>query len=335
MGGSGSGAKRSGAWLALRVAVSVLLLALLVRFVDWRACLKTLAGIRLPYVALLLGISFAMIHVSCLKWRLFLRSRGQETPIGQLIRLYLVGYFFNNFMPGNVGGDVVRGFALGREIRSRSDSLGTVFLERFTGFIALIAAALVAAVANPWVVRGTPALGVFLAVMAATLMGMVAFLVSRRAQERVLGWLPRLPWARVAEKARRFLDVVFFFHDKPRVLGRAMAYSLMFHVLTVVNTFFICVALGLQARFLDLAVLVPIVLLVSAVPLTLNSIGVMEGGFVYFLGMAGLSPAEALSVSLVLRAKNLIVTLIGALLFVRLPRGHAGEGTGESRPVRS
>jgi uncharacterized protein (TIRG00374 family) len=334
VGGGQTAGKRSKASFALRLAVSVILLGLLLWLVDWRASLKTLAGIRLSLVGLLLAISFTMIYVSCLKWQLFLRSRGQAVPIWQLIRLYLVGYFFNNFMPGNVGGDVVRGFALGREIRNRSDSLGTVFLERFTGFIALIAAALIAAGVNPGVVR-TPGLGVFLAVMAATLVAMVSFLVSRPAQERLLRVVPRLPWPRVAKKLERFLDVVFFFHDKPRILGQAMAYSAAFHVLTVVNTYFICVALRLHAAFLDLAVLVPMVLLVSAVPLTLNAIGVMEGGFVYFLGMAGLSPAEALSVSLVLRAKNLIVTQIGALLYVRLPRERAEERSRESEPVRT
>ncbi|MEI6972440.1 MAG: lysylphosphatidylglycerol synthase transmembrane domain-containing protein, partial [bacterium] len=191
------------------------LLALLFRFVDWRESFRTIMDIRLPYIAVLLLISFVMNGISCLKWQLFLTARGVKTSFLQLFRLYLVGYFFNNFMPGSVGGDVVRGMELGRETSSRSNSYGSVFLERLTGFIALIAAAIAAAAINPAVVR-TRALWVVIGLLAIVLVGAIAFLASKRIQDLSLRMLDYVPWRSGVEKARRFLDVVFFFRDKRR-----------------------------------------------------------------------------------------------------------------------
>lgn len=308
--------------LVLKLGVAVALMGVLVWKVDWQESLRTLLGISIPWIPVLLLISVVLNLLSCIKWQLFLRARGNEVPLLRLFGLYMVGYFFNNFMPGSVGGDVVRGYVLGRELGSQSSSFGSVFLERFTGFIALLGMALLAAAVNPGVLR-TRGLMVFMGLMACLFIGMIAFLLLKPVQRifiRVLGFLPE----KLAGKLRKFLDVVFFFQDKPGVLGVAMFWSLLFHIMTIVNTQACCNSIRVPAGFLDLAVLVPLILLVSAIPVSMNSIGIMEGSFVFFLGMAGVSPSAALSVSLVLRAKNLVMAMVGGLIFAvwhRMPGG--------------
>jgi uncharacterized membrane protein YbhN (UPF0104 family) len=67
------------------------------------------------------------------------------------------------------------------------------------------------------------------------------------------------------------------------------------------------------------------VLLVSAIPVSLNAIGIMEGAFVFFLGAAGVAREDALSIALVLRAKNIVVGLIGGIVFAWLRFKRRGE----------
>jgi len=308
--------------LVIKLGVSVALMAFLVWKVDWQESLRTLLRISIPWIPVLLFISVILNLLSCVKWQLFLRERGNEVPLWRLFGLYMVGYFFNNFMPGSVGGDVVRSYVLGRELKSQSSSFGSVFLERFTGFIALLGMALLAAVVNPAALK-TRALVMFMVLMAFLFAGMIAFLLLKPVQQLAMYMLGLLP-EKLAGKLRKFLDVVFFFRDKPRVLGVAMFWSLLFHVMTIVNTQACCNSIRVPAGFMDLAVLVPLILLVSAIPVSLNSIGIMEGSFVFFLGMAGVSPSDALSVSLVLRAKNLVMAMVGGLIFAvwhRMPGG--------------
>ena len=114
---------------------------------------------------------------------------------------------------------------------------------------------------------------------------------------------------------RRFLDAVFCFRGRPGILAAAMLISVAFHMVAVVNVLAACTALGVPARVLDLAVLVPLVLLVASVPVSLNALGVMEGAFVYFLSSVGMAPSDALSVALILRAKELLLALVGVVWF--------------------
>lgn len=299
-----------------KLAVSLVLLAVLFCRIDWRDSLQTILGISVPFIGLLLLISLIMILISCLKWQIFLSSRGTHVPLGRLFLLYLVGYFFNNFAPGSVGGDIVRGLMLGEQIGNRPDSFGSVFLERFTGFMALISTALIASLFSPNILQ-TRGIVVLLLLMALVLCGTIAFLVSRPLQKvfiHCVGWFPE---GRLTRGAKKFLDVVFFFRDKPRVLAKTLLLSFLFHIMTILNTAAACFALHIHYAPFDLAVLVPMILLVSAIPITLNSLGIMEGAFVYFLAMAGIGSADALSIALVLRAKNLLMSMVGGLVLIK------------------
>ena len=320
--------RRSSLVSLLKILIGVGLIVWLCIKIPIRETLGSIADISPLYVVVLLLISAVIILVSCMKWQLFLRARDVKVPLESLFRLYLVGYFFNNFAPSNVGGDAARSLVLGKRIGSQSTAFGTVFLERFTGFIGLISVGLITAALRPSLIAGKP-MAIFLVVMGGLLVAMVAFLLFPPLQRLLLSvtrskWLPK-----PLRKLEKFLDVVFFFRDKHGVLALSLLYSFSFHLFTVVNAAVICSALGIDVDVSGLAIAVPMVLLVAAVPLTPNSIGLMEGALVYFLGHLGLSPSEALAVGFVLRAKNLIVALAGWIVFMLLkvhPPKHGEAG---------
>jgi uncharacterized protein (TIRG00374 family) len=89
-----------------------------------------------------------LIFTGVAKWHILLKSQGFHVSIWRLYALYMVGKFFNNFLPSNVGGDVVRGYELGKSIDSGADSMASVFMERFTGLIVLIVFAVFSFLSN-------------------------------------------------------------------------------------------------------------------------------------------------------------------------------------------
>ncbi len=305
----------------LKLFFGTAMLAFILWRANWEEVNRVLKGISPAWIAVLFLISFALIGVSCVKWELFLAARGAKVPFLQLFKLYLVGYFFNNFAPSNVGGDLARGMMLGRQIQSQSNSFGTVFLERFTGLVALILMALTAALFRPDLILN-PTLALFLFLMAGGFAVLMLFLLSRRFQKFAYVILERLPLKKITAKLRAFLEVVFAFREHPALMCKAMALSLVFHLLTVVNTLAACRALGLEADLMILAVVVPIVLIIAIVPVSFNALGIMEGAFVFFLAYAELDSAEALSVALVLRVKTLILAAMGGVFFVLDPNRH-------------
>jgi len=323
--GSAAGGRLS---VILRAVATVVAVSLLLWLVDWRASLSVLAGIRPAYVLLLLLLSVAVIWVSCVRWRLFIRARGRDLPMSRLMLLYTVGYFFNNFTPGNVGGDVVRGAMLGRGTGNSADAFGSVFLERYTGFIGLCISVLLGLAANPGL--PIPARVVFVAVgMSCGLLAAGSLILFPPAERMMLAIARAVLKGGAAGKAERFIGTVFSFRTRWRVLAKAVFWSLVYNLLAIVNTHAACLALGADVQFGHLAVLVPMVLMVSAVPLTLNAVGIMEGAFVYFLGLAGAGGEAALSVALVLRAKNLIVGLMGGVVAAWWRKRGVGAEQGE------
>lgn len=303
--------------LGIRFIVTTLLVILIVYTVDWRDSLRTISKISLTYIILLLLISFFMTGISCFKWQLFLRAKNVFVPLTQLFLLYHVGYFFNMFLPSQVGGDVARSFILGKQIGNKPESFGSVFLERFTGLLGLLVLAVLAFVFNIRFIH-KPEIGIFLLFFVIVFVFTVFLLFTEWSQKLLTAILQIGPLKKIENSVAKFLDAIYYFRNQPVVLSKAMLISFLFHVMTVINTLVVCMALGIHTTFLDLATIVPIILLISCIPISFNAIGLFEWSFVYFFSILGITSSLALSIALVLRAKGLLGAIIGGIIFAIL-----------------
>ena len=293
-----------------------LLLALLVWRDNGRLLVSVFSDVQWIYLIGLVANSILTIGVSSLRWRLFVIRPGVAISVWRLMGLYTMGVFFNNFFPSMVGGDVARSYALGRIIGSHARSLASVFLERFTGIIALVTLALLFASVNRTLLE-EPIIAGSIGVVS---FGCAVFLVLLRWPRlisRMLSTLAPIPGvADLAKKVRVFRDEILKFKDDTRRLAKAMGYSYVFHVLTSVNVYLSCRAIGLQVSFLDIAVITPIILLITALPVSVNNLGWWEWAFSVFLVHAGALEAQGFAVALILRAKTILTSIIGGALFV-------------------
>jgi uncharacterized protein (TIRG00374 family) len=226
----------------------------------------------------------------------------------------LIGYFFNNFLPTNVGGDVARSFILGKQIANNPDSFGSVFLERFTGLFGLVVLAIFAFLFNLRIIQ-KPTIGLFLIFFLTISLLIILLLFTERSHNLTRKILRLTPFRIIKKQAYEFLNVIYYFRNQPIVLSKTMAISFLFHIMAIVNTLVICLALEIHVAVLDLAVVIPLILLISMIPISLNSIGIFEGSFVYFFSLIGIPASAALSVALVLRAKNLFIAMVGGAVF--------------------
>ena len=98
----------------IKIIVSVGLIALAFYMVDFRRVAAQLIRANPVYFALALAIYMLAIVVNGAKWQVLLRAQGVFVPFGAVLRFIFTGFFFNNFLPANVGGDVMRGYSLAR-----------------------------------------------------------------------------------------------------------------------------------------------------------------------------------------------------------------------------
>ena len=297
----------------LRVLIGVGLVVFLLSFFDVQGMLSALSDITLRDLVFIFAISIALVLVSVIKWRLFLQKLGITASVPHLFRLYLVGYFVNLVMPSALGGDVVRSLYVGRNV-DKVRAISATLLERYTGFIAMVTMAFAA-------VWWAPKVSVEIAI-ATVLLGIGAFglpVVLLTGQLVRLSGFLRVPM-KLHSKLVRTQEAFSWGLSDAKLLVQAGGLSFLFHVLTIVNTAAVAYAVGWEdAPWGDLFVVVPLILLIGAVPISPQGLGIQEGAFLFFLHAIGATTGQALAVALVLRAKSYSLALCGGLLWITLP----------------
>src|SRR5436190_20603228 len=138
----GSSPARRRALILFKLAVSVALLALLFSKIDAGRLWTTARRASLPWLGAGLAVYLVNVLASVWRWRILLEAQAVDVPGATLLGSFLVALFFNNFLPSNIGGDVVRIRDTAREARSKTLATIVVLTDRVIGLIGL---ALVAA----------------------------------------------------------------------------------------------------------------------------------------------------------------------------------------------
>jgi uncharacterized protein (TIRG00374 family) len=312
-----------------RYGVGIGLLVALAIYADPAAIFSAFKDISLGDLALLALISFLLILVSVVKWQAFLLHLGISATLRRLFGLYLLGYFVNLLMPSVLGGDVVRSLYVAKDA-DRAHSVSATLLERYTGLMAML---LMAIVGVWWAPHVTDPIK--LVVVVVTLGALVGsgFLFSRMTT-----WLMeclRIP-ERFVSLARKVEDGLVFGIQNKRLVVRALVLSFLFHMLTVANTAAAGWAVGWDSIPVgELFVVVPLILLVGAIPISPQGLGLQEGAFVFFLHSLGCTTGQALALALLLRAKSYVLAVFGGLAWLRLRSSpeYAAETSVTPRPL--
>src|SRR5437870_9172086 len=251
-------------WL-LRVAVSIAIVTYILVDVDTEDLVRTLASGRLGPLAGALALYLAGQALSAYKWSLLGRSVGYARPVGEYMRFYFIGMFFNLFGPSTIGGDVVRALYLG-EGRRPGLAINSVVFDRVSGLAVLMALGAGALVAFPE--YGLPWL-----LTAALVTGGVLLVLGWWMCPRLVRLLPE------GNRLRRQVESELgpFWRDR-RLLARAAGVSLVFHLSQVGVQYVLVRAAGAAVPFSYCLVFHPVISVMAAVALPVAGLG-GRGGY--------------------------------------------------------
>lgn len=295
----------------LKYFIALLLLSLLFYLVDFSALLSAFTYITPGLIVLLLLVSVLMIYISCLKWNLFFASAGKKENVFKLFSLYVMSYFVNLLLPSFIGGDIARSW-YAKEKGERQSSFAATLMERLTGFIAMAGLATIA------LFFLADARIEFITVVAISIVALL-FISWVLVSKKLLNFLSGFKFFnKTATKLIPLQDLIRKFFTDWQLLVKSICYSLLFYLVAVLNTIAAAHAVGwYDIPLTELIVVLPLILLVSAIPIAPNGLGLQEGAFYYFLTMIGASPEEALGVGLVIRAKSYLLAAFGGLVLLR------------------
>ena len=294
----------SSRWFQL--SVSLILLGVLFVSADWRAFVNQLRAAQPGYVGLaFVGYVLGQV-LSAYKWRLLARVVGFDQSLRAFISYYFGGMCLNLFAPSTIAGDMGRSVLLagGREGVGRA--LQSVFIDRASGVVMLIwVSALSFVVLGPTVL---PAVVCYGTIAAAAGAGLVWWLLPR------LMALLFVPGHVIRRSSEKLFEP---YHTRPRLILGVCILAFGFHVFQIGLLPLVAHALNISIPFWYLMVGIPLVTLVSGLPLSVGGLGVREASYVFFLSLIGIGQNEALALSLVWTALVFGAGLVGGLvLFV-------------------
>jgi uncharacterized protein (TIRG00374 family) len=280
----------------LRLAGSVALLGLLAWRINWSQLGVAFARLRCELWLLAVLVYVGAQCVSSVRWRLLARPLGFEGPLRHYVAYYFIGMFFSLVLPTSVGGDVVRAWYLAGEPAGgrRLSALLSVFLERCSGLLVLLAIACAAALFGPvplparihWCLWSLTACG---------LLGVLALHLTARCPVPGDGLRP--VHARLTQFHDQFWDALRFYLRHPRLLVSATLLSIVVQAANVLLVWLIGVACNAGVPAAYYWVLVPLVSLLTLLPFTVNGMGVREWAMVALLAPLHVGTDTAVSLA--------------------------------------
>src|ERR1043166_6605557 len=252
------------------------------------------------------------------RWHVLLKVQNIHLSVPRLTGLFFIGLFYNQFLPGGTGGDIIKSYYLLKETPDKKPgALLAVLFDRLIGLVALvtITAALILLryhwLAQTKLTRGY--LWFVLAVLAASIAALSAtFLISG------FNLASRLP--REFRARERLIEISAAYHLYARHwTGSMIAFglSLVAHLATFFTFLFVAYTLRANVRLLDFFAVMPIERTISAIPISFAGEGPREHVLQVMLsGLCGVAPGVAALIGTMSFVVILFCSAPGGLIYL-------------------
>jgi len=303
--------------ITIQLVVSIVLIILLLRLINIPDMLSLLKNVN-PYYFILLLVLITIDRIfMAYKWHLLLKIKDMSISLFSAIRTYYIGTFIGFFLPTTVGGDIVRVLKLHSEKRRGTDALSSVILERILGFIASAILAPIAALflisffkINIWR---------FLWIAGALLFLFIILMVISFSEiiVRKIDKNERLSKNFLFNKLKKLYLSYAEYKNHKGALSLFLALSILEQLAAVIGSYLACRALNLSIPFIYFLLIIPLVQLISRIPISFEGIGVNEGLLVYFFTLLGLSKTGAFTIGLLGHIAIVIATLPALFFYIK------------------
>ena len=297
----------------VKFSVSALLIFLLIEKVSWPVVVAKLVNVSPLFVFLYVAFQLAGNLISAKKWQTIANHKHQALTftVKEGFYVYLTGAFINNFLPSTLGGDAYRGLWLAQKTEAKAASLSTVVFDRFIGLWTMAILALIFSIPLSGFFSTNTAFS--LTVLALIIFLLVDLFITYAYFQpwfhRLLEWLPF--------QVRRLIQEVIGFTKKGIWLTGSL-YSFAFAMVGVgFSNWMLFHALGSNVGIFPFLTIIFLVTIISAVPLSINNIGIKEWAYVTFFPLIGVSVEVAITAALLSRFIQMLISFIALPQYLR------------------
>lgn len=280
---------------------------------DLRGLLASLDCCYLLPIGLLLFVNTVL---SALKWRLLLLADKVDISLFSLTVTYLIGSFYNLFLPSNIGGDSYRIYDIAQKSQDGVRSAASVFADRFSGFLALVVLSLLSSL--PAARQFDNLLFFCIPLLILLILLVILFALVREKPVRFFLTVTRLDrFTLLTSLTEKFFLSFQRYGADRRLLVRVMLISFAFQLSVISIVFLLALSLHARVSFFYFSAFVPLITLLEALPISIFGIGVRDMGYVFFFARADLmNQAQAASLALLFLATTVGYSLFGGILYL-------------------
>lgn len=307
---------------ALRLAVLALLITWLSRGDTWTQLTTALARLPLANMLAALACGLLISTFAGVRWRLVMQAFGADPhpPLHLLVRGYLVGQFYNLFVPGGIGGELVRGVITRKYFGTVGTGVMVAFLDRIIGLASLMVVFALGLLLGP----ALPHLAQYgryvftvgaIATLLAVLIALAATFRRRLDPLPAIGPLIRRATRLIARLEARFdqkLHLSALTTPTPLILASAL--SVFMHGLAITIFALVAHGLALDLPLPTLLTIVPLAIIASMLPIAVAGLGPREAALVVMLAPLGVAQGEALALSLAYWTVLVFIAAMGGLV---------------------
>ncbi|TET13875.1 MAG: flippase-like domain-containing protein [Actinobacteria bacterium] len=303
--------------LLVRIIISVSLIVFLVKtqFKDIRSALEIIKSVNKPLLILSLSTHIFGIWITAVRWNTLLGTQKVKLGTTTLTLTVLIGFFFNNFLPTSIGGDVFRTYDAAKKANIPIEtSASIIIVERFSGIISASTYAIIA------LFLGFTAIGnrsfIIPVIIFFIICIIIAFLILNPSILRLNKLINKIKFLKkVKEKLANIYFTFLSFKKFKWVLVRVLIYSFLLQFAVILNYFLAAKSLGINLNLTAFIFIVPVVTIIAMVPISIGGIGIRENTLVFIITAMGVGSEQAAICALLIFLMLIFIGIIGGITY--------------------
>ena len=306
----------------LRITITILLLYFIFSKIDMSEFLGAFSKLDkrfylLAFLMILLNTFFLTKRIEVL-FSVFPRRPNFWITL----KYYLIGLFFNQFLPTSVGGDAVKGYKLGKKVGSVSTGLILTFIDRLIGLLTMIVYLLIALILGGLeFLQGNERIWLLAFALFLIVVSLLFFshnFIRFTYRVFIKPFEKKLAFIEQVKKAYKFFLKT---RNERSIYIKASIYSIIAQVSIIIACYLTGKGLGIEIPLLYYFILMPIIFVISMLPISVGGFGVREGAFVILLGRYGVDKNQSFALSLLFIILFIIICIPGGLFLILGEKG--------------
>lgn len=300
----------------VKIAGTSILLWFILKQIDINQVLATIRSSNVYWILLALLASFFVFILGVFRLNILVNV-GLESRIPFLFILSVcwIGMFFNLILPGQLGGDIVKMYRISKNSGKTVKSTAAIIIDRIMGFSSLILIAAAALLFGHYSMNISIIKNSVLILFIASII--FYFLIFNKNIAQKLKFLKVIAaWLKIDHLSKEIYLSFNCYRNHPRALRDTFLISIAANIASFISSYMLFRAIGANIPLVYFFILIPVIGMISILPISLSGIGLQDGAYIFFFSQLGISPAKILGISILSHIFRFGIGLIGGLIYL-------------------